>query len=372
MNRWGTETYVYNVIKKLDKEKFDISVLVKDMDLPGEYAEELMALYNVNFYSIGIWPRRKNFFRYQYKLYKFLKIHKFDIVHANATEVNGYYLPASFFANVKVRINHSHNDNSYLKKNRDLLWRLFYEPFLKSLSNKFMSDGIAISKVAGNYLFGNRWQKNCKINYIHCGLDFTPYKKNYSLSRTDFNIDSKDIVLFASGRFYLQKNHEFLIDVIYDLVKCKKIENIKVLLAGDGELKDKMISKVNALGLAKYFNFLGSRNDIPALLKNVADIFLFPSLFEGLGLAFIEAQCAGKVCVVSSEVPSEGDVLSNHIYRLRVDSGVGLWSNVLKDIIDSREFDEVDALQCYSDVMASTFNIDTHLHELLEIYLKGS
>jgi len=373
MNRWGTETYVYHVIKKLDKQVFDVSILVKDKNKPGEYANELKNYYGVTFYSLNILPRRKNFFRYQFHLYNFLTTNgPFDIVHANATEVNGYYLPAAYFAKIPIRISHSHNDNSYLSKKSDFLWKYIYQPLLKILANTFMSDGITISQIAGKYLFGDGWQHNNKIHYIHCGLDFTPFSEKYTLSRKDFNINDDQVILFSSGRFYLQKNHDFLINVANDLIKRKNISNIKFLLAGEGELKDEIIKKIDILGLSDFFIFIGSRDDIPALLNNVADIFLFPSLFEGLGLAFIEAQCSGTISIVSSEVPTEGDILDKHIYRLRIDNGFDTWSTVIEKIIKNEEYKKVDKSQCYEDVMQSTFNIEVHMEELLKIYLKGN
>lgn len=367
MNRWGTETYLMNVIRKLDKKKFDISILVNDSNNPGEYADELESL-GIKIYSLKYLPKRLNIISYQLALYKFLKtVGPFDIIHANHTELNGYYLPAAYFAKVPIRISHSHNDNSKIIEEKDIFWKFIFSPLLKFLGNFFCTKGITISENAGKYLYGKNWYKNPKIEHLHCGLDFIPFSTEYKTQKTDF-CKNNDIVLICTGRFFFQKNHSFVIDVAHDLIKNYGLKNLKFIFAGDGELRGEIEKKISDLELTEYFLLLGSRNDIPALLKNVADIFLFPSLFEGLGLAYIEAQCAGLVCLVSEAVPKEGDILEEHLYRLSIEQGSEIWSRKLVEIIKSMEHKKINKEQSYSLVMESTFNIDVHMSKLLKLY----
>lgn len=129
--------------------------------------------------------------------------------------------------------------------------------------------------------------------------------------RAKYGIKDDDFVIGHVGRFYPQKNHDFLIDVFAEVRKQKM--NAKLLLLGEGPLQDKIRQKVESLGLAEAVIFAGLQKE-PAPFYSVMDVFAFPSLWEGLPLTLVEAQYSGLPCVVSENVTKEVDVSSNIEY----------------------------------------------------------
>ena len=120
--------------------------------------------------------------------------------------------------------------------------------------------------------------------------------------RKRYGIKDDDFVIGHVGRFYPQKNHDFLIDVFYEIRKQRA--NAKLLLLGDGPLQDKIRQKINSLGIADSVIFAGLQKD-PAPFYSAMDVFCFPSLWEGLGIVLLEAQYNGLPCVVSEVIPKE-------------------------------------------------------------------
>ena len=140
---------------------------------------------------------------------------------------------------------------------------------------------------------------------IRNGIDFNRFR-NISESKEEIrkalNIPENAFVMGHVGRFSGVKNHTFLVDVFSEL--CKRKENAFLFLVGAGELKQQIEEKLNSLGLQGKYLILSHRSDIPQLMKAM-DVFVFPSLYEGLGIVLIEAQVSGLRCIVSDAVPEE-------------------------------------------------------------------
>ena len=120
--------------------------------------------------------------------------------------------------------------------------------------------------------------------------------------RKRYGINDDDFVIGHVGRFYPQKNHDFLIDIFHEIRKQQP--NAKLLLLGDGPLQDKIRQKINSLGITGSVIFAGLQKD-PSPFYSAMDVFAFPSLWEGLGIVLLEAQYNGLPCVVSEAVPKE-------------------------------------------------------------------
>lgn len=140
---------------------------------------------------------------------------------------------------------------------------------------------------------------------IRNGIDFSRFK-NVIESKTEIrkslNIPNEAFVVGHVGRFSAVKNHTFLADIFSEV--CKRKSNAFLLLIGAGELKQEVENKLNVLGLKNKYLILSHRSDIPQLMRAM-DVFVFPSLYEGLGIVLIEAQVSGIKCIVSDTVPKE-------------------------------------------------------------------
>ena len=113
------------------------------------------------------------------------------------------------------------------------------------------------------------------------------------------------------GRFNYPKNHNFIIDVFNQLLQIDP--QAELLLVGNGDGLSAIKDKVNSFNIEKSVQFLGVRSDISELLM-AADAYLFPSLYEGVSLATIEAQASGLPCFFSDRIPEECNVTDDVVF----------------------------------------------------------
>ena len=202
--------------------------------------------------------------------------------------------------------------------------------------------------------------ENRRVEVLNNAVDtaaYAPTPERRAAYRKELSINDDTIAIGHVGRFFEPKNHEFLIDVFSEL--HKKCEKYHLVLVGEGELKGKIEEKVKALSLDGCVSFLGNRIDIPQLLS-AFDIFLFPSLWEGLPLTLIEAQAAKLPCFVSDTVTKAVDC-SNLMTYLPLDIGAEKWAEKIIEISEYKE-------RPYEEYNLDDYNIRTVIKKLYEIY----
>lgn len=159
---------------------------------------------------------------------------------------------------------------------------------------------------------------------LHNGIDMERFNTNlYDKNKIlkSLNINDNNFIIGHIGRFSEVKNHQFIIRVFREVKN--KIPNAHLILVGTGELENKIKADVEQFGLMDCVSFLGNRSDIPELLS-VMDVFLFPSHFEGTGIALIEAQAMGLKCVVSEGIPQEA-IVNNNVFTLSLNKPIKEW-----------------------------------------------
>ena len=211
------------------------------------------------------------------------------------------YLRTAKKAGVPCRIAHSHLSD--LGIDLKLPFRLYARFSMKDHPNQYF----ACSKNAGKWLFGQGVSSSKEITILNNAVNVEDFKFNGKIRTKIRNeIEAGDkLVLGHIGRFNKQKNHDFLIEVFKAL--HDKHPNSLLIMVGDGPLKPSIEKKVSLLGLSSSVKFLGIREDIPDIMQGM-DLFLFPSLFEGLPVVLVEAQAAGLRCIASDSITSETDV----------------------------------------------------------------
>lgn len=340
----GVERVILNYFSHINMENYCPHIVTQ-----GESDEKCYKEFEDMGFTIHNVTRKKESIYKNFKeIYTILKREKFNIVHAHMTVTNFFPLFYSFLAGTKVRISHSH---------LSLPSSSLTERMLKFIGKVFATHKFACSNDAAKYLFGNT-RNVCIINNAINLEKFAYSEKIRKQKRKELGIEDNSILIGHVGRFVEQKNHDFLIDVFNELYKTN--EEYKLLLIGSGDLEDNIRKKVKKLNLEKNIFFLGTRNDVNELMQAM-DIFLLPSLFEGLGIVLIEAQTSGLKCVCSENTPKEVKVTQN-IKFSKLD--INTWSKIITD------FDYSTRKDYLNDISDLGFNINTEAQKLDNMYQK--
>lgn len=325
----GIESFVINTYRKINKNEIQIDFLKYSNTIcfENEFLENGSKVF-------WIPHRGEKLLRHYIFLFKFFLNHKdYDIVHYHlntASCISAIVLALMF--RIKV-IAHSHNT---------------LQPKLSSITgvlnfiNRIILSFLPITRVACSIAAGKQMFKGKKFEFIKNGIDVEKYKFNENkrkLLRKKLQIEN-DIVFGHIGAIKTQKNHDLLID-IFSLFK-KKNPSAKLILVGDGDLRSAIEKKVESLELTESVLFLGVRSDIPDLL-NVFDVFIFPSLYEGLPFALIEAQASGLQCVVSDKIPKDV-FITNQVHSMPLSAPIFDWVMKIEEVMRIDRIKNVDQI----------------------------
>lgn len=229
----------------------------------------------------------------------------------------------------------------------------------KKINLSLATDFCTCSDLATEWLFGEQIPREI-IKRFNMAIDIDEYVYNPKIRdeyRRKLGI-ADCIVLGHVGRFAYQKNHEFLINVLAKVSKV--IDNIKLVLMGSGVLKEEIKSLVDSLGLEKKVIFVGTSEDVAYRLQAM-DIFCFPSRFEGLPAALVEAQASGLKCLVSDCITAEVCITEN---IKRIPLNIDIWVNNIIDL--AQGYDRKDMS---SEMTNAGYNIKYQIKELEKLYL---
>lgn len=349
----GVEAVVMNYYKHIDRSKIQFDFICDDdsTNIPYEEIEKLGG-------KVILIPPYQKVFKYHKALKKVLQDGKYKIVHSHINTLSVFSLFSAKCAKVPVRIAHSHSTTNKKEKKKNLMKQI-----LKPFSKLFATDYMCCSEYAGRWLFGNKEYNKGNVYLVNNAIDTELFKYDENIRkqmRNELNIKDDTLVIGHIGRFVEQKNHRFLIDIFNEV--HKQVENSVLLLIGQGPLKEEITDKVNRLGLNDCVLFLGQRNDTNKLYQAM-DVFVLPSLYEGLGMVLIEAQCAGLPCVTSTEVPKVANI-TNSVNFISLNENIENWS---KDIINISRKDRND--NCNSITIAG-YDITKEVKKLEDKYLK--
>lgn len=301
MNTGGAETFLMKVYRALDKTKYQMDFAVA-IQKEGFYDQEIVSLGG-RIYKIT--PKSKGLFKNFHDIKKTVKINKYNsVLRTSQNSLSALELLAAKQGGAKIRVFRSSNSNTVSSSRFDgIIHRLFM-----FMPRKFANVKIAPSTEAAEFMFGKRNKKDQKICLLHNGIDLNVFHYNEQSCmniRKELNISEKATVFGHIGRFSLQKNHMFLLEVFKEI--SLKDEHAIFMLVGGGELELKIKEKAEELGILNKIIFTGIRSDIPALLSAM-DVFVFPSFYEGMPNTVIEAQATGLPCVIADTITKEADI----------------------------------------------------------------
>lgn len=350
----GVEAVIMNYYRNIDKSKIQFDFLC-DEDSTNIPYEEIESLGG----RVILIPPYQKPFKYHKELKRILKENKYEIVHSHINTMSVFPLFAAWCAKVPVRIAHSH---SSIVNNRRELKRNIIKNFLKHFSRLFATDYFACSNMAAESQFGKKSVINGKVKIINNAIDVEKFEFNSekrSIKRRELGINDNTVVFGHIGRFVETKNHDFIIDLFNEYLKINS--DSKLLLIGQGPLLERMKEKVCSIGLEEHVVFLGQRNDTCDLYQ-VMDLFVFPSLYEGLGMVLIEAQNSGLPCLASNTVPSVAKI-SDICRFIDLNATKSIWIENISDVLNN-----YIRLSCKESVKKSGFDISLESKKLVKIY----
>lgn len=358
MGKWlggGVESVIMNYYRHIDRNKiqFDFICDEDSTDIPYEDIKKLGG-------KVILIPPYQNVFKYHKELKKVLKEENYEIVHSHINTLSVFSLFAAKCAGVQVRIAHSHSTTNKKEKKKNLI-----KQALRPFSKLFATDYMCCSELSGRWLFGNNEYDKGNVYLLNNAIEVEKFKYNEQArknKRKELNIKDDTIVIGHVGRFVEQKNHRFLIDIFNEV--HKQNNNSILLLVGQGPLIDEMKEKVKKLKLENSVKFLGQRNDVNELYQAM-DLFLFPSLYEGLGMAVIEAQYANLPCVVSTEVPYIAKI-NEYIEFVGLSTDINKWVDTIKNFLYTKSINRNT-----EKIKNTCYDINKEAKKLEKIYLKN-
>lgn len=322
MDPGGIETLLMNVYRHIDRDKVQFDFLVHRPD-HAFYDDEIERLGGKIYKTPKFSPLPGQYQSYMNSVDKILSEHpEYKVFHAHS-ELNLWPLMIAKKNGIPTRIAHSHNAKTVLNL------KYFFFLYEKMLIKNYCTDMFMCSTPAGNWTFGKNAVESGKVKFIKNGIEterFVYSEKARADKRAELGIKDQ-LVIGHVGRFMQQKNHSFLIDIFKEIHAIR--QDSILLLIGDGRLIDDIKFKVHALGLDDAVRFLSNRRDVNELYQAM-DIFLLPSLWEGLPLTGIEAQTSGLPVVMSDVITDEVSVTPN-VYTMSLKESAEAWAqNILR------------------------------------------
>lgn len=356
MNSGGSETFLMKMYRKLDKTKYQ-------MDF-AEYTQN-ESLYDEEIRSLGgkifhLCPKSKGFKKNYKQIYELVKTNSYKyVLRSGQNAASGWELLAAKRAGATTLIMKSTNSKTMNGTIKEKAVHLLFKPLI----NRVATVKIGPSKPTLDFMFGKNSMKH-GAKLFKNAIDPSVYrfsKEERNRIRSEFGIGQEEQVIGSVGRLTKQKNQAFLLEIFASYKKV--VPTAKLLLVGDGELKNDLIAKAKQLGVARDLVLPGNRKDIPACLSSM-DIFLLPSLFEGLPNTVIEAQAVGVPCIISNTITKEV-LITNYIKQLPLGDS-NLWAKAIQEKI--REFNPNAA----TDIANAGYDINDEIVKLTSLFFEES
>ncbi len=355
MDRAGIETMLMNYYRHIDREKVQFDFLCNKKK-PGAYDDEVKELGGRIFHSPGLNPAKlPRYMKYMKNL--FAEHPEYKIVEAHNGAFGVYALHGAKLGNVPVRIYHAHGaaiTNDWKKP-----LKLICLKFLPGNMTHHYTCGIA----AARCYFGDAIVEAGDYEFIPNAIEVSRFTYNESIRahiRKEYNLEGRH-VLGHVGRFMAQKNHTFLLDVFAEVVKKDPLATL--VLLGDGELMDTIKEKASNLGISDKVIFVGNVGNANEWYQ-AFDMFILPSIWEGLPVVGVEAQAADLPCIFSDNITREIG-LSNKASFIALDAPVEDW---VKAIVDG--FSMTDRTDRSKLIRDNNYDIELEAKKLQDRYLK--
>lgn len=313
----GVEAMLMDIYRNIDHKIIRFIFVVQSNN--RRYEEEIIEyggkVYQINpLHSVGT-------IAYMKSIISICKLEQVDVVHCHNLTQNPILLMAAKIAGIKIRISHSHLTTAFSRKTEILM------PVIRLVINSLATHRLACGNDAGRFLYG---KKNFLV--INNAIDIDKFLDAEPVDlQKELGLSENSKVLLHVGRLSKQKNHVYLINIMEKLSKIR--EDVVLICCGSGPDMEKIKQKVSEKCLGRRFLLLGSRTDIPQLMKS-ANLLLLPSLYEGFPVTLVEAQASGLYSLVSDTVDKESNLGVNLVEFLPINVPVDKWIDEICRLLD--------------------------------------
>lgn len=322
MNAGGAETFLMKIYRQIDRTKYQMDFCI-NMSEKCFYEDEILSLGG-KIYRIP--AKSASLKEFEKQLYNVVNANGYKYVLRVTSSAFGFMdLKIAHKAGAKIcaaRSSNSSDGGSLKSKVAHRLGRILY--------GKYVNVKIAPSDLAAVYTFGKKAYESGAVNILHNAIDIDRYGFNADMRcriRSEFGLSDDTTIVGHVGRFMIQKNHAFLLEVFFEYLKINRKSIL--MLVGGGELESAIKQKASELGISDKIIFTGVRPDVPALLSAM-DVFVFPSLYEGMPNTVIEAQATGLPCLIADTITHEADITGLVHYLPLGDAGK--WADCIEKL----------------------------------------
>lgn len=335
----GVGSMLMNIYRNIDKERyhFDFCV-VREITHEGLFDREIEGNGSKIISLPGI--RKIGVIKYIKQIKCILKENgPYDVVHVHSIFNGVFILIAAKLAGVKKRIYHVHSTCD-LSLNTIPFSRI-YKFITRYCINLLATNHIACGKEAAKYVYGEKYVNTNKALVINNALDLNVFHA-YSIDRiielrVMYRILEGTLVIGNAARFVRGKNQKLLIDIVFEISKYR---SVVLLFAGDGETRKECEQHAMSLGIEDNVKFLGNVLDM-TMFYNALDIFILPSLFEGLPVSCIEAQACGIPCLQADTITIESDMGLGLLFLFNLNNEIKSVVDICEQIENSRVLDNI-------------------------------
>lgn len=363
MNYGGVETVIMNYYRRIDKNKIQFDFFALEGSILPQKEEIEKAGGRV--YVVPRYTRPWNYCR---EVYRIFRQNNYRIVHSNMNTLSFFPLYMAKKAGIPVRIAHNHSTAAKGETKKNILKYL-----LRPLAKSCATDYMACSAHAAEWMFGRKAVNEGRVYIVNNAIELKRFMYSEAKRReirAALAVQEDEILIGCIGRLCFQKNQEFLLRVLKQLNDRAAYDSkVKLMLVGDGENRDRLITLARELKLEKLLIMIPAcdrANDY----YNAFDIFALPSRYEGFGMVAVEAQMNGLPCLLSDEFP-EDVVIGADVDRLELKEEDWL-SKLIAYVDDARNQTElnklaVDRRTCDIDLFRD-YDVGVQVGRLQEYY----
>lgn len=314
MHSGGKKNLVMEYYRHIDRTQIQFDFIC-DSDSNAVPTEEIESLGG----RVYIVPPYQHIFKNMRAIKKICKQNKYKIIHGYNGTMNVFAMYVGWCCHIPVRINES--ISMAHKSDKKTILKKLLKPFTKMFATHYMANGEA----CGRWQFGDKLYDSGKVAVFKTVINTETSKYDPELrakTRAEYNL-TNNIVIGHIGRLTEQKNTLFVIDIFKSILDKEK--KAKLLIIGDGNLKEAMLEKISKYGIENSVLYLGRREDIPQFY-NAMDCFLLPSLYEGLPVVGVEAENCGLPMFYSTEIPRESSACPDLGHFISLEKSADEWA----------------------------------------------